>query len=109
MPERRRKPRPFSTHFATVAASFRHGMRMVSSVIGASLFAPEPQKKRYPGGYLFEAKTALLAAAGAGQVFRRHSGAVGGVVTAAPAEDALGSAAVRRCGGRARQRHEGHE
>src|SRR2546421_10633391 len=98
IPERSRKLRALATQLPTVAASLRQGMRMVSSV--KPFFAPA--KKKVPRRVPFiEAKSLLLAAAGAGQILRADGGAVG-VQSAAPAEQRLALAGRhrgRRCGG----------
>src|SRR5258708_26618625 len=84
---RRRKLRAFATHWPTVAASFRQGIRMVSSVIRRPRAAL--LKKKVPRRVPFiKAKSRLLAAAGAGQIFRADGGAVGRQA-AAPAVQGL--------------------
>src|SRR5205814_3860191 len=100
IPERSRKLRALATQLPTVAASLRQGMRMVSSV--KPFFAPA--KKKVPRRVPFiEAKSLLLAAAGAGQILRADGGAVG-VQSAAPAEQRLALAGRHR--GRSGGAHE---
>src|SRR5687768_3932565 len=105
-PLRSRKARAFSTHFPTVAASSRHGIRIVSSTP-----PPRPgdlKKKRYPEGYLFPKLSLLLAAAGARQEFRRHTGR--GSRAAVPAEQGLaGVGGKRRRHARGLQRRQLHD
>src|ERR1043166_5363888 len=83
---RSRNSRALRTHLATVAASFRHGIKIVNSAM-----ARLPRKKKVPRRVPFVAKRTsllcLVAAAGAGQVLRADVRAVGRR-TAAPAEQA---------------------
>src|SRR5439155_26072346 len=83
IPAPSRKPRALATQPPTVAASLRQGMRMVSSV--KPFFVPK-KKKGTPKGTFIEAKSLLLAAAGAGQIFRVDGGAVGRQSAAPPVE-----------------------
>src|SRR3989454_2619281 len=105
IPARWRKPRALATQLPTVAASLRQGMRMVSSVIP---FPTPKQKKGTPKGTFYEAKSLLLAAAGAGQILRADRGAVAGR-SAAPAKQGLAACRYRgrHCVARYRdQRHD---